>query len=85
MGELHTAVKYPVIDVYPDSYFSIHMVPPGYNQQERTTADTWHSISRLSPGGWGSIALGGCPPRRVELQWSTHGQEKLIGHGWQLT
>ena len=34
------------------------------SQKERVIARTWRSMIRLTPGGWSSLALVGCPPKR---------------------
>ena len=30
MGELHTGPKHPLSGADPESYFDLHMIPPGY-------------------------------------------------------
>ena len=34
MGRLHTEPKHPLSDADPESYFDLHMVPPGYQPKE---------------------------------------------------
>ena len=46
----------------PTSTFTWY--PLDTNQKERVTAGTWRSIARLTLGGFGSLALVGCPSRR---------------------
>ena len=33
MGELYTGSKHPMSGADPESYFDIHMIPPGYKQK----------------------------------------------------
>ena len=65
MGELHTGPKHPLSGA--DNVSSM-WYPLDTNQKERATAGNRRSITRLTPGGWGSLALLGCPPMRGELQ-----------------
>ena len=64
MNELHTVPKHPLSGEDHESYFDLHMVPSEYQPKGE---GSWHSITRLTPGGWGSLPLIGCPPRRREL------------------
>ena len=68
MNELHTGPKHPMSGTKPESYFDLHVVPLETNQEESVTAGTWCIITRLTPGGSGSLALVDCPPRRGELR-----------------
>ena len=62
MHELNTGQKHPLSGADPESYTDPH--PLDSSQKEMVTAGTWCSITRLTPGRWGSIALIGCPSRR---------------------
>ena len=55
--------KRPQSGADPESYFEIHVVPLD-NQRERVKGGTWNSVIRFTPGGWFSLALDSCPPRR---------------------
>ena len=46
MGQLHTGHKTSI-----ESYFNLHVIPQATNQKERANTGTWHSLSRLTPGG----------------------------------
>ena len=61
MGELHTGPKHALSGADPKPYFDLHVVAPDANQKERVTACSWHSITRLSLDGRGSLTLFGCP------------------------
>ena len=81
IGELHTGPKYPLSAEEPESCLDSMWYALDTNKKERVTAGTWRSITRLTPGRWGSLAahLGeGTSDSKI------HWQEKLINLGWQL-
>ena len=54
--------KRPLSGANLESCTNFHVVPAGLMyqkgcQKERVTADTWRSITRLPPVGWGSLAM----------------------------
>ena len=59
--------KHPLSGVDPESYSILHVIPLVTNQKKRVTASTWRSIYRITPKGWSSTALVGCPPMRETL------------------
>ena len=67
MDELHTGPKYRLNGTEPDSYFKLHVVPLGY--QPKGEGDCWYQAQyrQAYSGGWGSLALVGCPPVGGEL------------------
>ena len=48
-------LKHPLSGADPDSHSTLHVVPLYMNQKERATADTWGSITRLTPDGLGQL------------------------------
>ena len=83
MGELHTGSIHPLSDADPDYVFNLHMVPLDANQKERVNAGTWRSMTRLTPGGWGLLALDGCPYWRREVNNKPMGKREssvLVGN-----
>ena len=66
MGELHTGPKHQLSDADPSPTLTSTWYPIETNKKERATAGTWYSITRFTLGGWGSLALIGCPSKRWE-------------------
>ena len=63
MGELHIGPMHPQSGQTLCPSSTSKWYPPVAKQKERATADNRSSITRLTLGGWGSLALFDCQPR----------------------
>ena len=68
MGETHTGSKHPLSGADTESYYDLHVVPPGYQPKGKGDCGYLTQYDQANSGrGWGSSALVGNIPMRRKL------------------
>ena len=61
MGELHTGPKHPLSGADPESYFNLHVVPPGYQPKGEGDCEYLAQYDHTYSGQVGLGSLGRLP------------------------
>ena len=61
MGELHTGPRHPLSGADPESYFDLHMVPPGYQPKGDGDCGCLAQYDQAYSGRVGLVCLGRLP------------------------
>ena len=61
VGELHTGPKHPLSGADHESYFNLHMVPPGYQPKEDGDCEYLAQHNQAYSGQVGLASLGRLP------------------------